>query len=66
MKADKHSSSPTYKEVTMAKRVLLVAIVVAAVLVVAAPALAFNGYRADYTTAAAVPGLPRPTSMRSG
>jgi hypothetical protein len=48
VKADKHSSSPTYKEVTMAKRVLLVAIIVAAILVVAAPALAFNGYRADY------------------
>ena len=33
----------------MAKRVLLVAIIVAATLVVAAPALAFNGYRGDYT-----------------
>jgi len=33
----------------MAKRVLLVAIIVAVILVVAAPALAFNGYRADYT-----------------
>ncbi|HEY5473569.1 MAG TPA: hypothetical protein VIK32_10310, partial [Candidatus Limnocylindrales bacterium] len=49
MKADKHSSSHTYKEVTMAKRVLLVAIIVAAILVVAAPAMAFNGARADYT-----------------
>src|SRR5659263_684333 len=49
VKADKHSSSHTYKEVTMAKRVLLVAIVVAAILVVAAPAMAFNGYRGDYT-----------------
>ena len=33
----------------MAKRVLLVAIIVAAVLAVAAPALAFNGYREDFT-----------------
>ena len=40
----------------MAKRVLLVAIIVAAILVVAAPALAFNGYRADYTTAAQCAG----------
>jgi len=36
----------------MVKRLLLVAIVVAAILVVAAPALAFSGYRADWTTAA--------------
>jgi len=43
VKADKHSSSPTNKEVTMAKRVLLVVMIVAAILVVAAPALAFNG-----------------------
>lgn len=50
MKADKHFSSHTYKEVTMVKRILLVAIVVAAILVVAAPAMAFNGYRGDYTT----------------
>ncbi len=34
----------------MAKRVLLAAIIVAAILVVAAPAMAFNGYRGDYTT----------------
>jgi hypothetical protein len=33
----------------MARRLLFVAIVVAAVLVMAAPALAFNGARADYT-----------------
>ena len=32
----------------MAKRVLLVVMIVAAILVVAAPAMAFNGYRADY------------------
>jgi len=51
VKAEKHSS-PIDKEVTMAKRVLLVAIIVAAILVVTAPAMAFNGYRADYTTAA--------------
>ena len=36
----------------MAKRVLLVVMIVAAILVVAAPAMAFNGYRADFTTAA--------------
>ena len=40
----------------MAKRLLLVAIIVAAILVVAAPALAFNGFRADYTTAAQCAG----------
>ncbi len=40
----------------MAKRVLLVAMIVAAILVVAAPALAFNGYRSDYTTAAECTG----------
>jgi hypothetical protein len=56
VKADKHSSSPTYKEVTMAKRVLLVAIIVAAILVVAAPALAFNGYREDFTPTAICAG----------
>lgn len=33
----------------MAKRVLLVAIILAALLVMAAPAMAFNGMRADYT-----------------
>ncbi len=33
----------------MAKRLLLVAVILAAVLVVAAPALAFNGAREDYT-----------------
>ena len=40
----------------MAKRVLFVAIIVAAILVVAAPAMAFSGYRADYdpTTVCAV------------
>jgi hypothetical protein len=49
----------------MAKRVLLVAIIVAAILVVAAPAMAFNGYRADYTVTSEckvchdnVPGIP--------
>ena len=35
----------------MAKRVLLVAIIVAAMLMVAAPALAFDGYRATYDNA---------------
>jgi plastocyanin len=50
MKADKSSSSPTYKEVTMLRRFIIVAIVVAAILVVAAPAMAFNGYRDTYVT----------------
>jgi hypothetical protein len=36
----------------MVKRLMIVAIVLAAVLVVVAPAMAFNGYRGDYTTAA--------------
>ena len=39
-----------FKEVTMVKRVLVVAGVLAALLLVAAPAFAFNGYRGDYTT----------------
>ena len=34
----------------MFKRVTIVALVVAAFLVLAVPALAFNGYREDYTT----------------
>ena len=34
----------------MFKRVTIVALLVAAFLVLAVPALAFNGYRADYTT----------------
>ncbi len=37
----------------MFKRVTIVALVVAAFLVLAVPALAFNGYRGDYTTAGA-------------
>jgi hypothetical protein len=37
------------KEVTMTKRLVLVALVVAAALVLAAPAMAFDGYRVDYT-----------------
>lgn len=40
----------------MARRVLLVAIIVAAMLVVVAPALAFNGYRADYDNATVCKG----------
>jgi len=40
----------------MAKRVLLVAIIVAAILVVAAPAMAFNGYRATYDNATVCQG----------
>jgi hypothetical protein len=56
VKADKNSSSPTYKEVTMAKRVLFLAIIVAAILVVAAPAMAFNGYREDFTLTATCAG----------
>ena len=50
----------------MAKRVLLVAIIVVAVLVVAAPAMAFNGYRSDFTPTAtcatchtSTPGTPQ-------
>lgn len=50
----------------MAKRVLLVAIIVAAILVVAAPALAFNGYRADFSVSSEcavchtdTPGIPQ-------
>lgn len=37
----------------MAKRAAIIAFVVAAFLMLAVPALAFNGYRADYTTAVA-------------
>src|SRR5665647_1833821 len=50
VKADKHSSSHTYKEVTMVKRIAALAIVLAAFLIVAVPAFAANGARADYTT----------------
>lgn len=52
MKADTRSTSLTLKEVTMTKRLLVVAIVLAAILIFAAPALAFNGLRADYTSSA--------------
>jgi len=38
------------KEVTIIKRIGVLVIVVAAFLVLAVPALAFNGYRGDYTT----------------
>jgi nitrate/TMAO reductase-like tetraheme cytochrome c subunit len=38
------------KEVTIIKRIIVLAGVVAAFLVLAVPALAFNGYRGDYTT----------------
>ena len=48
----------------MVKRVLLVAIVVAAFFVVATPALAFNGYRADYTTCNGCAMCQRPTTRR--
>ena len=49
MRADVNGSFSTHKEVTMVKRVLIVAVVLAAILVVAAPALAFDGYRVTYT-----------------
>jgi len=52
VKVDKRASSPSDKKVTLAQRGLLIAILVAAVLVAATPAMAFNGFRADYTTAA--------------
>jgi hypothetical protein len=45
----KHSGNAN-KEVTMLKRVTIVALVVAAFLLLAVPALAWNGYREDYTT----------------
>jgi hypothetical protein len=56
VKADKRSSSPTYKEVTMAKRVLVLALILTAMLVVVAPALAFDGYRVDYDNATVCQG----------
>ena len=50
----------TSKEVTMFKRVTIVALVVAAfVLLMAVPALAFNGYRGDYTTQRLLRDLPQ-------
>jgi hypothetical protein len=48
---DKRSVLPIRKEVRATRRVLLLAIVVAVLLIAAAPASAFNGYRADYLTA---------------
>jgi len=48
MTTDRVTDQP-HKEVTMTKRLVLVALVVAAALVLAAPAMAFDGYRADYT-----------------
>ncbi len=48
MKTDRVSDQP-HKGVTMTKRIVLAAFVVAAALVLAAPAMAFDGYRADYT-----------------
>ncbi len=56
MRADKlllPSKTTTSKEVAMVKRIAVLAIVLAAFLIVAVPALAFNGARADYTTSAA-------------
>ena len=50
MKADDCNSN-RHKEVTMTKRLMLFVLIVAAFLVLAAPALAFDGWRADYTTA---------------
>jgi Doubled CXXCH motif (Paired_CXXCH_1) len=48
MTTDRATDQP-HKEVTMTKRLVLVALVVAAALVLAAPALAFDGYRDTYT-----------------
>jgi hypothetical protein len=50
MTTDRATDQP-HKEVTMTKRLVLVALVVAAALVLAAPALAFDGYRENYTPA---------------
>ena len=51
MRADRPTHPKSInKEVTMFKRVTIVALVVAAFLVLAVPALAFNGMRGDYTT----------------
>ena len=44
------------KEVTMFKRVTIIALVVAAFLVLAVPALAWNGLRGDYTVSGACQG----------
>ena len=52
MTAGKHASLTRSREMTMAVRVLLLAMIAAAALAMAAPALAFNGLRSDYTTAA--------------
>ncbi|HTX68555.1 MAG TPA: hypothetical protein VMH50_05355 [Thermoleophilia bacterium] len=58
MRADRSDhSSKANKGVTMFKRVTIVALVVAAfVLMLAVPALATNGYRADYTVSSACAG----------
>ena len=55
MRADlSHSTGKASKGVTMFKRVTIVALLVVAVfLVLAMPALAFNGYRGDYTASSA-------------
>ena len=54
MRADSlHHSCKASKEVTMFKRVTIVALVVAAFLVLAVPAMAWNGLRQDYTTSEA-------------
>ena len=60
MRADKPvQSSKASKEVTMFKRVTIVALVVAAFLVLAVPAMAYNGYRDDYTTRRRLPDMPQ-------
>lgn len=53
MQTDDRLSQPTHKEVPVVRRVLIVAAVVTAVLVLAAPALAFDGFRSTYTSATA-------------
>jgi hypothetical protein len=50
MRADRPTYFLTSKEVPMTKRLLVVAGVALALLVLAAPAMAFNGLRPDYTT----------------
>jgi hypothetical protein len=63
VRADKpnHPEKAT-KEVTMVKRLMIVAIVLAAILVLAAPALAFDGYRATYTNSTVCQGCHNGTS----
>ncbi len=66
MRADKLSHpKSTYKEVTMFKRVSILTIAVAAFFVLVVPAMAWNGYREDYTVTAACCDLPHRHRHRS-